>query len=190
MHSDIVNTVAYEASIGSGSWSDIVKSDDIQSRRRFFIACGIQAMQQLGGKQFRTEGTAGLACESFEMNEKHSPLGAHPTFFETSLTHHFFYTGINALIYYSNTLFSKSLGFDAELSSLMSGFLNTWFFAASFIPCKPPHILLAFDIAYRSHRADITRVPHRSRRTATTATIHDQRHGCRNDSSDWSHLER
>lgn len=51
MHSDIVNTVAYEASIGSGSWSDILKSDDIQSRRRFFIACGIQAMQQLGGEQ-------------------------------------------------------------------------------------------------------------------------------------------
>lgn len=35
---------------------------------------------------------------------------------------------------YSGTLFEKSLGFDAHLSGLMSGFLNTWFFLASFIP--------------------------------------------------------
>ncbi|TGO90107.1 hypothetical protein BPOR_0079g00200 [Botrytis porri] len=42
--------------------------------------------------------------------------------------------GINALIYYSNTLFSTSLGFTDHLSALMSGFLQTWFFAASFIP--------------------------------------------------------
>ncbi|KAF7896483.1 hypothetical protein EAF00_006497 [Botryotinia globosa] len=42
--------------------------------------------------------------------------------------------GINALIYYSNTLFSTSLGFSDHLSALMSGFLQTWFFAASFIP--------------------------------------------------------
>lgn len=42
--------------------------------------------------------------------------------------------GINALIYYSNTLFSQSLQFDDHLSALMSGFLQTWFFVASFIP--------------------------------------------------------
>lgn len=71
MHSDIINTVAYETSISTGSWSDIVKSDDIQSRRRFFIACGIQAMQQLGGKGLqddcsrrdaRFEATSPSAC--------------------------------------------------------------------------------------------------------------------------------
>ena len=42
--------------------------------------------------------------------------------------------GINAIIYYSGTLFNKSIGFDKHLSSLMSGFLQTWFFLASFIP--------------------------------------------------------
>ncbi|KAB8300889.1 hypothetical protein EYC80_002817 [Monilinia laxa] len=42
--------------------------------------------------------------------------------------------GINALIYYSNTLFSDSLGFSDRLSALMSGFLQTWFLIASFIP--------------------------------------------------------
>ncbi|THZ99008.1 general substrate transporter [Aureobasidium pullulans] len=90
IHSDIVRTVAIERSIGAGTWGDLLKNDSIQSRRRFLIACGIQAFQQLGG--------------------------------------------INALIYYSGTIFQDSLGFDAHLSGLMSGFLNTWFFLASFIP--------------------------------------------------------
>jgi hypothetical protein len=42
--------------------------------------------------------------------------------------------GINAIIYYSGTLFEKSVGFSTHMSSLMSGFLQTWFFVASFIP--------------------------------------------------------
>ncbi|KHN97316.1 sugar transporter STL1 [Metarhizium album ARSEF 1941] len=42
--------------------------------------------------------------------------------------------GINAVIYYTNTLFSKSIGFSDRMSALMSGFLQTWFFVASFIP--------------------------------------------------------
>ncbi|KNG49165.1 sugar transporter stl1 [Stemphylium lycopersici] len=35
---------------------------------------------------------------------------------------------------YSGTLFEKSIGFDTHMASLMSGFLQTWFFVASFIP--------------------------------------------------------
>lgn len=42
--------------------------------------------------------------------------------------------GINAIIYYSGTIFEKSIGFDTHMASLMSGFLQTWFFVASFIP--------------------------------------------------------
>ncbi|TVY83417.1 Sugar transporter STL1 [Lachnellula suecica] len=42
--------------------------------------------------------------------------------------------GINAIIYYSSTLFSSSLNFSSHLSALMSGFLQTWLFVASFIP--------------------------------------------------------
>jgi MFS family permease len=90
LHSTILQTSAYEKSLGAGSWRDLLKNDDIQSQRRFLIACAIQSFQQLGG--------------------------------------------INALIYYSNTLFSTSLGFSPHLSALMSGFLQTWFFLASFIP--------------------------------------------------------
>jgi len=49
MHRDIVDTVALEVSIGSGSWGDLLKNDSIQSQRRLLIACGIQIFQQLGG---------------------------------------------------------------------------------------------------------------------------------------------
>ncbi|PMD53232.1 general substrate transporter [Hyaloscypha bicolor E] len=90
LHGEILQTVAYEASIGAGSWKDLLKNDNIKSQKRLLIACGIQAFQQLGG--------------------------------------------INAIIYYSGTLFEKSIGFDSHMSSLMSGYLQTWFFVASFIP--------------------------------------------------------
>jgi hypothetical protein len=90
LHADIVNTVRVETELNAGSWKDILRSDQIHSRRRFLIACSIQIFQQLGG--------------------------------------------INAVIYYSGTLFNKSLGFDKHLSGLMGGALQTWFFLASFIP--------------------------------------------------------
>lgn len=48
LHADIMNTVALERSIGAGQWKDLIKNDSIQSQRRFFIACAIQAFQQLG----------------------------------------------------------------------------------------------------------------------------------------------
>lgn len=35
---------------------------------------------------------------------------------------------------YSATLFKNSIGFSDHMSALMSGFLQTWFFLASFIP--------------------------------------------------------
>ncbi|KAI1061829.1 hypothetical protein LB506_009464 [Fusarium annulatum] len=90
LHSVITQTVAYETSIGAGSWKDLLKEDSIKSRKRLLLACFLQAAQQLGG--------------------------------------------INAIIYYSSTLFEKSVGFSAHMSALMSGFLQTWFFVASFIP--------------------------------------------------------
>ncbi|KAJ4022496.1 hypothetical protein NW752_000300 [Fusarium irregulare] len=90
LHSVIIQTVAIETSIGSGSWKDLLKEDSIKSRKRLILACLLQSMQQLGG--------------------------------------------INAIIYYSSTLFEKSVGFSAHMSALMSGFLQTWFFVASFIP--------------------------------------------------------
>lgn len=49
LHNNIVHTVAYEASIGSGSWRDLVRNDAIKSQRRLILACAIQIFQQLGG---------------------------------------------------------------------------------------------------------------------------------------------
>lgn len=49
LHTNIVNTISVEREMGTGSWSDLVRNDNIQSRRRFLIACAVQAFQQLGG---------------------------------------------------------------------------------------------------------------------------------------------
>jgi MFS family permease len=49
LHEDIVQTVRMEASMGVGSWKDLLKKDKIKSRRRLLIACAIQSFQQLGG---------------------------------------------------------------------------------------------------------------------------------------------
>lgn len=49
LHQDIVQKVAMEASLGVGSWKDLLKNDDIKSQRRLLIACAIQSFQQLGG---------------------------------------------------------------------------------------------------------------------------------------------
>jgi MFS family permease len=48
-HQDIQEAVALEKSVGSGTWRDLLHEDEIKSRRRLLIACGIQAMQQAGG---------------------------------------------------------------------------------------------------------------------------------------------
>ncbi len=51
-YSGIVQAVEVEKSVGSGSWSQLFftwKDDAVKSRRRLFIACFIQAAQQLGG---------------------------------------------------------------------------------------------------------------------------------------------
>jgi len=48
-YEDIMGTVELEQAIGTGSWKALLKDDDLQNRKRFLIACGIQIMQQLGG---------------------------------------------------------------------------------------------------------------------------------------------
>lgn len=56
-HAQIMTTVAYEASIGAGKWKDLLRNDEIQSQRRFLIACSVQAFQQLGGINVSTSST-------------------------------------------------------------------------------------------------------------------------------------
>jgi uncharacterized membrane protein len=49
LHQDIIQTAAMESSLGAGNWSHLLKNDAIKSRRRLFLSCGIQIMEQLGG---------------------------------------------------------------------------------------------------------------------------------------------
>ncbi|PWN21507.1 MFS general substrate transporter [Microstroma glucosiphilum] len=83
---DIQATILHEAMSKKSGWLSLVKPSDgwkddvLRSRRRLFLACFIQAAQQLGG--------------------------------------------INALIYYSSTLFSQSLKFGSRDSAKLAGGLN------------------------------------------------------------------
>jgi hypothetical protein len=123
----ILGTVALETSAGASSWKDLLRSDSglmtatsmilhranysctvVHTRRRFLIACGIQIFQQLGGIN-------ALICKLRRVSRK--------CMFNPD-------RGVD----YAGTLFQNSLGFDANTSGLMAGFLNTWFFLASFIP--------------------------------------------------------
>ena len=49
LHASISQAVAYEDSIGTRSWRDLLKEDSIKSRKRLLLACAIQSFQQLGG---------------------------------------------------------------------------------------------------------------------------------------------
>jgi hypothetical protein len=123
----IIGTVALETSAGASSWKDLLRLDGglmkatsyhlhradyfctvVHTRRRFLIACGIQIFQQLGGIN-------ALICKLRKVSRKCMYDPDHDTD-------------------YAGTLFQNSLGFDANTSGLIAGFLNTWFFLASFIP--------------------------------------------------------
>ncbi|SJX65661.1 probable sugar transporter [Sporisorium reilianum f. sp. reilianum] len=79
-YAGIQQAIEHERAASNTGWRSLVASDNIQTRKRLFLACFIQAAQQL--------------------------------------------SGINALIYYSGTLFSKSVGLDNKKSALMAGGLN------------------------------------------------------------------
>ncbi|KKA24854.1 hypothetical protein T310_1122 [Rasamsonia emersonii CBS 393.64] len=113
LHRDIVQAVAVERTLGAGTWKDILKSDIIKSRRRFLLACGIQIMQQLGGNNAVLCKHIHDICRSLKINSSNCA---------------------NDAADYANTLFQNSVGFSTHMAGLMSGYLNTWFFVASFIP--------------------------------------------------------
>lgn len=60
----ILSAIKVEHASGSGSWRHIFTSDNLSSRRRFFIACGIQFMQQAGG----INAIVYVSCSAFHEN--------------------------------------------------------------------------------------------------------------------------
>jgi MFS family permease len=48
-HKEIQDAVSMEKAIGSGSWKDLLKEDELKSRKRLLIAISIQFFQQIGG---------------------------------------------------------------------------------------------------------------------------------------------
>lgn len=84
---------------------------------------------------------------------------------------------------YSSTLFEKSVGFSAHMSALMSGFLQTWFFVASFIPW-----VLIDRIGRRPLVSSSVHSFRENQVDNIIASIHDQRYGCDNGCSSWFDL--
>ncbi|RCI12537.1 hypothetical protein L249_0169 [Ophiocordyceps polyrhachis-furcata BCC 54312] len=113
IHCNILRTVALESSACSGSWRSLLHGDQLHSRTRLLIACAIQSFQQLGGIN-------AVICET-----------------GLSLSLGSFFCLVLLTLWasdYTNTLFQKSVGFGPRTAALMSGYLQTWFFVASFIP--------------------------------------------------------
>lgn len=98
--------------------------------------------------------------------------------------------GLNAADYgidYASTLFERSIGFSKDVSALMSGLLQTWFFVASFIPWflidrvgRRPLVSLQFPApAPRETAKLLFCFPMLTVLSNPTVYLHDQRHGCR-----------
>ncbi|RDA84969.1 hypothetical protein CP532_3876 [Ophiocordyceps camponoti-leonardi (nom. inval.)] len=117
IHGKILRTVALESSACSGSWRSLLRRDRFHSRRRLLIACAIQSFQQLGGIN-------AVICETFSSSSLHHTCIYNFLLLRLTLP----------ASDYTNTLFQKSIGFGPRTAALMSGYLQTWFFVASFIP--------------------------------------------------------
>ncbi|KNZ59922.1 hypothetical protein VP01_1641g1 [Puccinia sorghi] len=120
---EIEATVLYEKSIQIKGYRELFRNDGSSSRRRLLIACSVQFFQQLGGINGQFQSTSLIAIAHTEQTDT-PQCGYYPSLI----------LSISGIIYYANFIFSNSLGFSADTASLVSGFLFTWFFIASFIP--------------------------------------------------------
>ena len=75
LHADIVNTVRIETELNAGSWKDVLRSDQLHSRRRFLISCSIQVFQQLGGINAVTYYSGTIFNKSIRLRQ--APLRSH-----------------------------------------------------------------------------------------------------------------
>jgi hypothetical protein len=101
---EIMEAIAIESN-EEGTWGDLFRNNGIAANKRFYLALGIQFMQQMSGR-----------CLSL------SPL-------ITLLI----VQGINIVTYYAPTLFQDSLGMSQERSLLLGCFLQLFYIIASFL---------------------------------------------------------
>ena len=105
---DILDAIEIE-SREEGSWLDLFRGAGIAANKRFYLALGIQFMQQMSGESARFEhfelGTDGLK-------------------------------GINIVTYYAPTLFQTSLGMSQHLALLLGALLQVWYLGVSFITVR------------------------------------------------------
>ncbi len=126
IHAQIMTTVEYEASIGAGKWKDLLKNDEIQSQRRFLIACSVQAFQQLGGINVSKSRAGGLP-KCILMTSGTNILLEYNILSKSRLRH----KSIRP-----DEWFSQHLVFRRNSNALYQKLITCRFFVASFIPCK------------------------------------------------------
>jgi hypothetical protein len=89
-----------------GTWGDLFRSNGISAHKRFYLALGIQFMQQMSG---------------INIVSNIDQLGEHCKLTTAQVT------------YYAPTLFKSSLGMSEEMALLMGCFLQLWYIIASFV---------------------------------------------------------
>jgi hypothetical protein len=102
---DILQAIAIESK-GEGTWGDLFRDNGIGANKRFYLALGIQFMQQMSG-EFPT--SIWLVTWSNDLE------------------------GINIVTYYAPTLFQDSLGMSQERSLLLGCFLQLFYIITSFV---------------------------------------------------------
>ncbi|KAF8436605.1 major facilitator superfamily domain-containing protein [Boletus edulis BED1] len=104
---EILDAIAIEAKEES-SWSDLFKDHGIRGNKRFYLALGIQFMQQMTGASATIRDQTVFKIVSCRL-------------------------GINIVTYYAPTLFQQSLGMSQERALFVGCFLQVWYLFASFV---------------------------------------------------------
>jgi hypothetical protein len=108
---DVMQAIAIESK-EEGIWGYLFRSNRIAANKRFYLALGIQFMQQMSGKFIHTSHT------DVQTNDL---------------------AGSNIVTYYAPTLFQDSLGMNQERSVLLDCFLQLFYIIASFVAVFTSH---------------------------------------------------
>lgn len=118
---DILEAIRVESQ-EEGAWSDLFRSNGIAANKRFYLALGIQFMQQMSGINIVSS-----ACTL--------PLSAVANRNRSLVRLYNIVKAMQRLTTadYAPTLFQSSLGFSAQMALLMGCALQVWYILASFV---------------------------------------------------------